>query len=163
MPFNPVKSREIRQAPFWAPTSITLTLTWNLPFFLGILEYSLILSSKAASRGSTTSVFVASLICCKHTNHKSLKYMYMYTVWSDQAYLYSVLYNVELRVYIIFSPFRLSNLFIIILYEVIIRCPKLSHHYRAVLNFQKKSQGQLAPKFSFLVARTSILVTKNYI
>lgn len=76
--------------------------------------------------------------------------MYMYTVWSDQAYLYSVLYNVELHVYIIFSPFRLSNLFIIILYEVIIRCPKLSHHYRAVLNFQKKISGPAGPQvFSF--------------
>ena len=29
-----------------------------------------------------------------------------------------------------------------------------------VLDFQKKSWGQLAPKFSFLVARTSILVAK---
>ena len=29
--------------------------------------------------------------------------------------------------------------------------------------FRKKSWGQLAPKFSFLVARTSILVAKNYI
>ena len=74
----------------------------------------------------------------------------MYTVWSDQAYLYSVLYNVELHVYIIFSPFRLSNLFIIILYEVIIRCPKLSHHYRVVLNFQKKILGPAGPQvFSF--------------
>ena len=33
----------------------------------------------------------------------------------------------------------------------------------AVLDFQKKSWGQLAPKFSFFVARTSILVAKNYI
>ena len=32
-----------------------------------------------------------------------------------------------------------------------------------VLDFQKKSWGQPAPKFSFLVARTSILVAKNYI
>ena len=29
--------------------------------------------------------------------------------------------------------------------------------------FRKKSWGQPAPKFSFLVARTSILVAKNYI
>ena len=29
--------------------------------------------------------------------------------------------------------------------------------------FRKKSWGQLTPKFSFLVARTSILVAKNYI
>ena len=29
--------------------------------------------------------------------------------------------------------------------------------------FRKKSWGQQAPKFSFLVARTSILVAKNYI
>ena len=29
--------------------------------------------------------------------------------------------------------------------------------------FRKKSWGQLAPKFSFFVARTSILVAKNYI
>ena len=29
--------------------------------------------------------------------------------------------------------------------------------------FRKKSWGQLAPKFSFLVVRTSILVAKNYI
>ena len=33
----------------------------------------------------------------------------------------------------------------------------------SVLDFQKKYWGQLAPKFSFFVARTSILVTKNYI
>ena len=31
------------------------------------------------------------------------------------------------------------------------------------LTFRKKSWGKLAPKFSFLVARTSILVAKNYI
>ena len=31
----------------------------------------------------------------------------------------------------------------------------------AVLDFQEKSWGQLAPKFSFLVARTSILAAKN--
>ena len=29
--------------------------------------------------------------------------------------------------------------------------------------FRKKSWDQLAPKFSFFVARTSILVAKNYI
>ena len=33
----------------------------------------------------------------------------------------------------------------------------------AELNFQKKIFGQLAPKFSFFVTRTSILVAKNYI
>ena len=32
-----------------------------------------------------------------------------------------------------------------------------------VLDFRKKSWGQLVPKFSFSVARTSILVAKNYI
>ena len=31
------------------------------------------------------------------------------------------------------------------------------------LTFRKKSWGLLAPKFSFFVARTSILVAKNYI
>ena len=29
--------------------------------------------------------------------------------------------------------------------------------------FRKKSWGQLASKFSFLVARTSVLVAKNYL
>ena len=33
----------------------------------------------------------------------------------------------------------------------------------AVLDFQKKCWGQLAPKFSFLVAKTSLVVAKNYI
>ena len=32
--------------------------------------------------------------------------------------------------------------------------------FSAVLDFQKKKSGQLAPKFSFLVVRTSILVAK---
>ena len=35
--------------------------------------------------------------------------------------------------------------------------------YEGGLNLQKKSWGQLASKFSFLVTRTIILVAKNYV
>lgn len=38
-------------------------LTWNLTFFLGILEYSLILSRRLDKRGSTFSDLDASLTC----------------------------------------------------------------------------------------------------
>ena len=41
---------------------------------------------------------------------------------------------------------------------------KLKNPYNisdTVLDFKKKCWGQLAPKFSFLVARTSLLVAKN--
>ena len=38
-----------------------------------------------------------------------------------------------------------------------------NHGILQCLTFRKKSWGQLAPKFSFFVARTSILDAKNYI
>ena len=44
-----------------------------------------------------------------------------------------------------------------------IYCSLISKLQRQCSTFRKKSWGQLAPKFSFLVARTSILVAKNYI
>ena len=39
----------------------------------------------------------------------------------------------------------------------------LKNNHQQCSTFRKKSWGQLAPKFSFFVARTSILVAKNYI
>ena len=54
----------------------------------------------------------------------------------------------------------LPNIWILILsFRIIIRIFLISQ----CSTFRKKSWGQVAPKFSFLVARTSILVAKNHI